>query len=82
MVEGVWEEGKDDCELGPIQCLLHAVHRFSHSCSLMQQIFFFFFFGCATRHVGSQSPDQESNPVPPALEAWGVLTTGPGGMSQ
>lgn len=44
--------------------------------------YFFFFFGCATRHVGSQSPDQESNPVPPALEAWGVLTTGPGGMSQ
>ena len=26
------------------------VHRFSHSCSLMQQIVSY--FGCATRHVG------------------------------
>ena len=56
------------------------VHRFSHSCSLMQQIVSY--FGCATRHVGSQSPDQGSNPCPLHWKHGGVLTTGPGGMSQ
>ena len=34
MVEGVWEEGKDDCELGPVQCLL--LHAGSQIQSLLQ----------------------------------------------
>ena len=36
---------------------------------------FFFFFGCATRRIGSQFPDQGSN-LYPLHWKLGVLTTG------
>ena len=42
--------------------------------------FFFFFFGYATRHAGSQFPDQGSNPRPLQWKR-GVLTTGLPGKS-
>ena len=41
---------------------------------------FFFFFGCTTRHAGSQFPNQGSNPSPLQWKR-GVLTTGPPGKS-
>ena len=41
----------------------------------------FFFFGCTAQHVGSQFPDQGSNPCPLQWKC-GVLTTGlPGNSS-
>ena len=42
--------------------------------------FFFFFFGCAAPHVGSQFPNQGSNPHPLQWKRR-VPTTGPPGKS-
>ena len=63
-----------------VPCTGRRILLFFNKCSIILFIYLFIYFGCTTWHVGSQFPNQGSNPRPLQWERR-VLTAGPPGKS-